>query len=396
MRSRSKLLVLGAFLAAAGLLRPNVHSSAIRGTGYVRVDEVVKHHPLYPQLSQLDDAIAAINLQSAGAARSAWAPRRSRQQTAELNRELREAQIRANAILAQKQRDYANRREPSGSSALAAAGVQRRGCRRRAANERRLAAASSRPPPRPTQTSWRISRASSRKTTPPARRFSDSFKTQAAQKYRAKAEQLQQNETDLSLRLTQQDASQRLAIKMRLSNLALDPAARKQAADQLAAINQKEAQAVDGQRTADAATLRAYQAELSRQTGDAVRSAGRRDHSRRRVRSSKSIATRSDRSFEASGRRRCRRTYRRACSRRSRRFIKQYVGGVPSRGGQDGRGVQRHQDRPRPAVRRAARRRRRRDRRSGEGTRRAAETPRPAVRSDRRAGQARRVAHCQG
>ena len=41
---------------------PNVHSSSIRGIGYVRVSDVVKHHPLYPQLSQLDDAISAIQL----------------------------------------------------------------------------------------------------------------------------------------------------------------------------------------------------------------------------------------------------------------------------------------------------------------------------------------------
>ena len=97
------------------------------------------------------------------------------------------------------------------------------------------------------------------------------LQTQAAQKYRAKAEQLQQNETDLSLRLTQRDAAARLAIKMRLSNLALDPAARKQAQDQLAAINAKETAALDAQRKADAATLQAYHAELDRQTGDSIR-----------------------------------------------------------------------------------------------------------------------------
>ncbi len=98
------------------------------------------------------------------------------------------------------------------------------------------------------------------------------LQTQAAQKYRAKAEQLQQNETDLSLRLTQQDAAQRLAIKMRLNNLALDPGARKEAQAQLAAIDAKETAALETQRNADAATLRAYRAQLDRETGDAIRS----------------------------------------------------------------------------------------------------------------------------
>ena len=59
---------------------------------------------------------------------------------------------------------------------------------------------------------------------------------------------------------------------MRLSNLAMDPAARKQAESQLAAINAKEAGEVGAQRDADAATLRAYRAQLDRQTGAAIRS----------------------------------------------------------------------------------------------------------------------------
>jgi hypothetical protein len=98
------------------------------------------------------------------------------------------------------------------------------------------------------------------------------LQTQAAQKYRAKAEQLQQNETDLSLRLTQQDAATRLAVKMKLNNLALEPDARKQAQAQLAALAAKESAALGAQRNADEATLRAYRADLDRQTGGAIRS----------------------------------------------------------------------------------------------------------------------------
>jgi hypothetical protein len=98
------------------------------------------------------------------------------------------------------------------------------------------------------------------------------LQAQAAEKYRAKAEQLQQNETNLSLRLTQQDAASRMAIKMRLSNLAMDPAARRQAQEQLAAINSKEAEELSAQRDADAATLRNYRAQLDRQASDQIRS----------------------------------------------------------------------------------------------------------------------------
>ena len=50
--------------AAAGSLSAcgvNVHSAAVRGVGYVRIDEAVKRDPLYSQLSQLDDAMAAVD-----------------------------------------------------------------------------------------------------------------------------------------------------------------------------------------------------------------------------------------------------------------------------------------------------------------------------------------------
>ena len=36
----------------------------MRGVAYVRVDDVIKHHPLYPQLQQLNNAIAAINFEA--------------------------------------------------------------------------------------------------------------------------------------------------------------------------------------------------------------------------------------------------------------------------------------------------------------------------------------------
>ena len=78
MNSVSKSLVLAMLLSAAVLsgLRSGRAFHGVRGTGYVRIDDVVKHHPLYPQLSQLDDAIAAINLSRGGSARAAVARRK--------------------------------------------------------------------------------------------------------------------------------------------------------------------------------------------------------------------------------------------------------------------------------------------------------------------------------
>jgi hypothetical protein len=270
MRLRNNPLACAA-LALLAACAPNVHSSTVRGTGYVRVDEIVKHHPLYPQLSQLDDAIAAINL----AAVAPHVPMSASQitaRTAQLNRELHDAQVRANKILAQKQRDYAQRESKAVSAALAAAGIKGSG----ALAAQQMSGASSAQLQQATQAANADLMAYQQNVIAQNNAASSSIErnlqTQADQKYRAKAEQLQQGETDLSLRLTQQDAAQRLAIKMRLSNLALDPGQRKQAQEQLAEINSRESAAVQTQRNADAATLRAYRQQLDRQTGDAIRS----------------------------------------------------------------------------------------------------------------------------
>lgn len=270
MRLRSNILACAALALAAGCA-PNVHSSTVRGTGYVRVDEIVKHHPLYPQLSQLDDAIAAINLASV----APHVPMSASQigaRTAQLNGELRDAQVRANKILAQKQHDYAQRESKAVSAALAAAGIHGSG----ALAAQQMSGASAQQMQQAAAAANADLMAYQQNVIAQNNAASSSvernLQTQADQKYRAKAEQLQQSETDLSLRLTQQDAAQRLAIKMRLSNLALDPSQRKQAQGQLAAIDAKESSAVAAQRNSDAATLRAYRQQLDRQTGDAIRS----------------------------------------------------------------------------------------------------------------------------
>jgi Outer membrane protein (OmpH-like) len=274
--SAVRLARLAAVLSASATLAiggcaPNVHSSTIRGTGYIRLDDVVKHHPLYAQLTQLDDAIAAINLQVA----APQVPLNAKQITAQvavLNRDLRAAQDRANKILAQKQRDYARREQQAVAAALAAAGVRGSG----ASASQQMSGASAQQAAQAAQAAnaglvayqQNVIAQDNAATSSVAKQL----QTQAAEKYRAKAEQLQQNETDLSLRLTQQDAAARLAIKMKLNNLALEPDARKQAQAQLAALGAKEAAALSAQRNADEATLRAYQGQLDRQTGDAIRS----------------------------------------------------------------------------------------------------------------------------
>jgi hypothetical protein len=248
----------------------NVHSSSIRGTGYVRLDEVVKHHPLYPQLSQIDDAIASINL-SAAAPRVPLSASQIAKQTAILNGELRAAQDRANKILAQKQSSYAAKEAQAVSAALRAAGIsgaaaaamQMNGAS--ASQARQAVAAANQDFQSYQQSVLSAGNAASNSVV-------RQLQIQAAQKYRAKAEQLQQQETDASLKLSQADASQRLAIRTRLSNLAMDESTRKDLQNQLAALNVKENNALDAQRRSDAATLQAYHRQLDAQTSSAIRS----------------------------------------------------------------------------------------------------------------------------
>ncbi|MBV8373434.1 MAG: hypothetical protein JOY69_09255, partial [Candidatus Eremiobacteraeota bacterium] len=270
---RLAFVALTCISATTGLLGGcvDIHSASVRGTGYVRLEDVVKHHPLYGQLSQLDDGIAAINL-AAAAPRVPLSAAEITRETAQLNRELRDAQNRANKIIAQKQQDYATRERQAVSAALAAAGVTGTS----QLDARQMSATSTQQAQQAVTAANQDFMAYQQSVVAQDNAASSAIarqlQTQASQKYRAKAEQLQQNETDLSLRLSQDDASQRLAIKTRLSNLALDENTRKQLMAQMAALNNKETAALDAQRRTDAATLTAYRAQLDAQTNAAVRS----------------------------------------------------------------------------------------------------------------------------
>src|SRR6185503_4009109 len=125
MPSASKALALLLTLSTAGALaacaRVDVNSPQIRGIGFVRLDEVVKRHPLYSQLSGIDDAIAALNLAALGP----QVPRSAAQiatQTKALNAQLKAAQDRANKIISQKQTDFASKERAAIAAALSAAG----------------------------------------------------------------------------------------------------------------------------------------------------------------------------------------------------------------------------------------------------------------------------------
>ncbi|HEY9085286.1 MAG TPA: hypothetical protein VIN40_05025 [Candidatus Tyrphobacter sp.] len=260
-------------LCAAGASLPgcnrlDVNSPGIRGIAYVRLDAVMAHDPLYPQLSHIDDAIAMVTLEAAGPRVPRSAAEIARED-ARLRAEMAAAQQRTQRIVTQKQQEYAAHARTAIAKALAAAGVS-------GAN---VAAAMGQVSAQQVQAAqvqagrdyMAYQQSVVQQGNSAAGSLVRQLQSEGYQKLQAKASQEQQAETDLSLRLSQQDAAKRLSIQTRLSMLALDDATRRQLQAQLNAITQREAAAISVQRAADQRAFAAYRAQVTAQTNAAIR-----------------------------------------------------------------------------------------------------------------------------
>ena len=267
MRSSNLAAAALAALAIAGCAhQPSADDPTVRGIGYVRVNDVLKQHPLYPQLSQIQDAIDGLGLKSLG---PAAVPRTSAQiatQTKELNRELQQAQSRANAILRQKQQDYQQREQAAIRAALGAAGAGTNGSQPVQQMQNASSAQAQQVASQANADFEAYQRSVIAQDNAAVAQIGKQLSDRADRAYRQKATELQEKESQLSLELSQQDASKRLDLRMKLNSLALPDAQRKQYRDQLAAIDQREAAAVAAQRAQDQKTLQAYQKQLADQT----------------------------------------------------------------------------------------------------------------------------------
>jgi hypothetical protein len=259
------LFVLG------GCSHVDVHSAAVRGVAYVRVDDVIKHHPLYPQLDQINNAIAAINFE-ASVPRAPLTPAQIATQTKDLNAQLQAAQKRANAIIAAKQQQYTQQERDAEVAAVKAAGIDPaaaglgQAMNATSAQQAQAAAAAAQ------QGYMQYQQGVIAQDNAALQSISAQLSKAADDKYRARAEQYQQNESDLSLKLAQEDSPQRLALRTQLSTLALSTDQRKSVNDQLAALDKKEADQLNSLRTADAAALATYRKQLADATSSQIRS----------------------------------------------------------------------------------------------------------------------------
>ena len=256
-------------LTLTGCGHVDVHAANIRGVAYVRVDEVIKHHPLYAQLEQLNDAIAAINLE-ASLPHAPLTPAQIAEQTKALNVQLQQAQDRANQLLGKKQQEYAQKERDADIAALqaahidpAAAGI---GAQMQATSQQQAQAAAI----AAQQGYNQYQQSVITQDNAAASAIAQQLDKQADQAYRARSEQYQQDETDLAQRLAQTDASQRLALKMKLNNLAMDADARKTVSDQLAALDKKEGDQINAMREEHVRELQQYRTQLGASTSNAI------------------------------------------------------------------------------------------------------------------------------
>ncbi len=256
-------LVALAALAACSHANQSGSTTAGGGTvGYVRMDELVHKHPLYDQLAHYERSLDAFDLTSTAPQVTASDPE-MRKREAALQKELNDAADRTQKLLAQKQQQYQQQENAAIAAALKSAGIGGPSAGQIAGNVNATARQQQSGVASQAQRDLNTYRSTLQKQ--------DQTRIAAAQKalseradrtYRAKADELQSKESALSLKLANEDAPQRLALRTKLSSLALDDAAREEAQKQLTTIDRKEADELAAQRNRDQQTLAALQAQL--------------------------------------------------------------------------------------------------------------------------------------
>jgi len=259
------VLVAAAALAACGHGSTQTTTPAPSGSGqigYVRMDELVHKHPLYDQLARYDRSIEAFDLTSTAPSVATPDPQLAAREQ-RLERELSDAANRTNKLLAQKQKEYQAEENRAIDAALrgAASGgpsaAQIAGALNATAKQQQSGVAAQ------AQRDLETYRADlDKQDRAQVAAVQKALTDRANRTYRAKADELQAKESALSLQLANDDAPERLALRTKLSSLALDDTARDDAQKQLAAIDRKESDAVAAQRNRDQQTLATLQAEL--------------------------------------------------------------------------------------------------------------------------------------
>ncbi len=245
--------------------QPSPAGNAASKIGFVRMDELIKDHPLYGQLAGVERSIAALDLTET----LPQAPTTGRdlsREDAELDRELQQAQERTKAFLDQKQHEYQQQESAAIAAALGAAGhagaaapIGRSAVPVAQAQVQAVAQQMDRDLRAYQNTLEAQDRAQ-------AGALALSLSQRADREYRARADDLQQKESAFALDLASKDSAERLQYRTQLANLALDDAQRDDVRKKLADIDRREADQIAAMRNRDNQTLAALRSSLQTQT----------------------------------------------------------------------------------------------------------------------------------
>jgi len=277
-RVAALLTVALAALASSACGKVESVTNGVTGTarpqgavGYVRMDVLVRRHPLYPELARLDDDMAALQFKSVGGTGPSLPPDQLRKEQAAIQREFAAASKRAQEALKQKQSEYGKRESEAIAQALGAAAGTTAGAPGGAAIgadiERQLRAQAQSAGAAAQRNLDSYRRQVLAQDTAALEALRRSLNDSAARSYQAKANELQKKEADYALALAQEDSPERLSLRTKLSNLVLDEAARDEARKQLESLDRKESDAMAAMKNRDGVTLAALQKQLRDKTG---------------------------------------------------------------------------------------------------------------------------------
>jgi hypothetical protein len=275
-RSSSASLILAAGLCALLAAGCSHSGSALSGkgadgtpysaVGFVRLEPLVKKHPLYGQLATLDEDIAALELRAAGSAVAAGSSAEIAAQEGEIRKQFDAATARAKGSLDALQTKYRARESAAIREALAGSAggpggaAIAGGVAGTAAAQQNAALAQA----RNDLETFRKQLLAQEETQFNA--LQTSLNERAAHTYRAKSEELSQKESGYALELASRDSAERLSLRAKLSNLSLEEADRAELKAQLEALDRKEADELATVRNRDGQTLEALQKQLQDQT----------------------------------------------------------------------------------------------------------------------------------
>jgi len=265
-------LAVASFAVLGGCSHPSSTSAPEQAprdggrVGYVRMDELVKVHPLYSQLARLDDDMQALQLRSVGTEIARSGADIEKEEHA-LQAELEAAADRTKKALTDKQAEYAKREQAAINAALGAAGgaagpggaAIAGGVTAEARSQAQTVAAAA----QHNLEAYRQELIAQDEAA--VRSLDTALGERASREYRNRAEELQKRESDFSLQQANDDAAERLSLRTKLSNLALDDASRADVKKQLDALDQKEADALAALKNRDQATLADFQTTLHAQ-----------------------------------------------------------------------------------------------------------------------------------